>query len=130
MKPFLPLKNLAALIALDALVLLAITLIGFATHSSSLADGRWLATFLPLFIAWIAIAPWFGLYSYGVAGKTTEFWRALLAAAFAAPLAVLLRGLWLNASIIPIFGLVMMAVSAAGMGIWRLIWAGAATRKT
>jgi hypothetical protein len=118
------------LITLDALVLLAVTLIGFVTHSSSLAAGRWLTTFLPLFIAWIAIAPWFGLYSPGIADRPIEFWRALIAAAFAAPLAVLLRGIWLNAAIIPIFGLVMLAVSAAGMGIWRLIWAGITIRKT
>ena len=37
-----------ALLAGDALVLLAVTLVGFANHNASLADGRWLTTFVPL----------------------------------------------------------------------------------
>ncbi len=129
MKPWLPPKRLAALIALDALVLLAVTLFGFSTHNSSLAGSRWLTTFLPLVAGWAAVAPFLGLYSAEIANRPAEFWRAVLAAVYAAPLAVLLRGLWLGTPIIPVFGLVMMAVSAAGMGAWRLVWIIAINRK-
>jgi hypothetical protein len=38
---------------------------------------------------------------------------------FAGPLAALLRGLILNASIIPVFAVVLSATSALGMLIWR-----------
>lgn len=122
MKPFLSRRRLAGLIALDAAVLLAVTLAGFATHDSSLGGGRWLTTFLPLAFGWGVSAPWLGLFSQGIADRPSQFWRAMVAAGLAAPLAVLLRGLWLGTPVIPIFGLVMMAVSAAGMGVWRLIW--------
>ena len=38
---------------------------------------------------------------------------------FAASLAAILRGLILNAAILPIFGLVLAATSAFGMLVWR-----------
>jgi hypothetical protein len=38
---------------------------------------------------------------------------------FAAPFAAILRGLILNAPIIPIFAIVLAATSALGMLIWR-----------
>jgi hypothetical protein len=44
-------------------------------------------------------------------------------------LAVLLRGVWLRQPVIPVFGLVMMAMTAAVMGVWRLVWAAVSSRK-
>jgi hypothetical protein len=41
---------------------------------------------------------------------------------FAAPLAAILRGLILNAPIIPIFVVVLAAISAFGMVLWRGIY--------
>jgi len=113
----------------DTLVLLAVTVIGFATHSQSLGNARWLVTFLPLAAAWFLAAPWFGLFSDGTANRLTELWRPMLTAVFAAPLAVLLRALWLQQTVIPVFGLVMIATTAAGMGIWRAIWTALTARK-
>jgi hypothetical protein len=41
---------------------------------------------------------------------------------FAASFAALLRGLWLNAPIIPIFAVVLASTSALGMLIWRALY--------
>jgi hypothetical protein len=45
-----------------------------------------------------------------------------LAMLFAGPLAVVLRGLILNAPIIPIFAVVLSATSALGLVIWRTLY--------
>jgi hypothetical protein len=47
---------------------------------------------------------------------------------FAAPLAALLRGLLLNAPIIPIFAVVLGATSAFGMLVWRGVYSYVARR--
>ena len=81
-------NQLIFLIAVDLLVLLVVTWLGFATHDRSLADGRWLTTFIPLVFSWFLAAPWLGLYRAGAADRVQDFWRPGLAAALAAPLAV------------------------------------------
>lgn len=113
----------------DALVLLAVTLVGFANHGSSLAGTRWLTSFLPLCLAWAAAAPWLGLYDAQSAGRMRNFWRPAFAALLAAPLAALLRALWLQASIPTSFVLALGAAAALGLTLWRLLWAGWFTRK-
>lgn len=122
-------NQLIFLIAVDVLVLLVVTWLGFATHDRSLVDGRWLMTFIPLVLSWFLAAPGLGLYRAGVADRVQDFWRPVLAAVLAAPLAVLLRALWLQQTVIPIFGLVMIAMTAAGMLLWRIVWAAWTTRK-
>lgn len=123
-------NQLIRLVAVDMLVLLVVTWLGFATHDRSLADGRWLTTFIPLALSWFLAAPGLGLYRAGAADRVQDFWRPVLAAVLAAPLAVLLRAFWLQQTVIPIFGLVMIATTAAGMLLWRLVWAIWTTRKT
>lgn len=127
--PWLPAKRCVPLFLLDSLLLLAVTLVGFATHNSSLTDGRWLTTFLPLLFAWLTAAPALGLYSSGSAEQYSQVWRVALAALLAAPLAVLLRGLWLQGMVVPVFGLVMIAVTASGMTIGRILWITLSARK-
>lgn len=106
----------------DGLSFLLITLVGFASHESLSAAllGRMLATFLPFYAAWLMVIPWLGLLS--VAGKpgVDILWRVLLGVLFAAPLGGFLRGLWLNAPIMPVFILVMAGVTTLTMVIWRL----------
>lgn len=121
--------QLSLLIAGDALFLLAVTFLGFATHNSSLAGGRWLATYLPLLLSWYLAAFLLGLYQAEAASQYRMIWLVFAAAVFAAPLAVMLRGLWLQQTVLPIFGLVMMTMTAAGMGVWRLVWVTLATRR-
>ncbi len=126
-------KNKIVLIFGDALTLLIITLIGFATHGETSLSffPRMLTTFIPLLIAWFLIAPWFGLFTTpSVAARhLPRFgggWVGVitvgLAMLFAGPLAVVLRGLILNAPIIPIFAVVLSATSALGMMIWRMFY--------
>jgi len=122
-------NQISILIAVDTLILLVITWVGFASHDRSLAGGRWLTTFIPLVFSWFLAAPWFGLFTAGVANRMKDFWRPLIAALLAAPLAVLLRALWLQQTVIPVFGLVMIAMVAAGMTVWRFAWAAWSTRK-
>jgi len=122
-------NQLAVLISVDTLMLLVVTWAGFASHSRGLADGRWLSTFIPLVFSWFVAAPWLGLFQAGVADRLAEFWRPMVAGLLAAPLAVLLRAFWLQQTVIPVFGLVMIAMTAASMTVWRLAWAGWSTRK-
>lgn len=109
------------LIGVDALMLLAVTFIGFAVHERSLAGGRWLSTFLPLTVSWVGVALPLGLYKMDIARRPAEIWRVMLAAAYTGPLAGLLRSLWFPDMIIPLFVLVLIAMTAAAMGLWRLI---------
>jgi hypothetical protein len=108
----------------DTFALLITTLIGFATHGeldvSSL--GRMSAAFFPLTLAWFLLAPWFGLFQQDIASDAKQLWRPILATVFAAPLAAVLRGLILNAPIIPIFGVVLAGTSAFGMLVWRWLY--------
>ncbi|HWR67022.1 MAG TPA: DUF3054 domain-containing protein [Bellilinea sp.] len=122
-------NQLVVLISVDTLMLLIVTWVGFMSHNRGLADGRWLTTFIPLVFSWFIAAPWLGLFQEGVADRLLEFWRPMIAALLAAPLAVLLRALWLQQTVIPVFGLVMIAMTAASMTVWRLAWAGWSTRK-
>ena len=125
----LPRNQLFILVTVDTLMLLVVTWLGFATHNRGLGDGRWLTTFIPMVFSWFLAAPGLGLYRAGTADRVQDFWRPIIAAALAAPLAVLLRALWLQQTVIPIFGLVMIATTAAGMLLWRLAWAAWTTRK-
>lgn len=129
MSDLLSRDKVTILLAGDALFLLAVTWLGFATHSRSLAGGRWLVTYLPLLFSWILAAYLLKLYHSGTADRYSMIWLVLAAAVFAAPLAVMLRALWLQQTVIPVFGLVMMSMTAAGMGIWRLAWVAWTTRK-
>ncbi len=111
------------LMAGDALALLVVTWIGFASHGESLLTPRWLLTFVPLLAAWALAAPWFGVYAPGLRCSGGMIWRAALAMLLAAPLAVWLRAVLIGEKLTPVvFFAVMMAVSALGMAAWRAIW--------
>jgi hypothetical protein len=117
-------KNNKFLILGDTLTLLIVTLIGFATHGETSISffPRLLTTFIPLLIAWFLLAPWFQLFNSEINSNPKQLWRPALTMLFAGPLAVILRGLILNAPIIPIFAVVLSATSALGMMIWRTLY--------
>lgn len=108
----------------DLLALAIVTLIGFATHGEIGLSflPRMAAAFFPLCIAWFLLAPWFGLFQDEAIRNARQLWRPALAMLFAGPLAVVLRGLILNAAVLPIFALVLSATSALGMLLWRILW--------
>jgi hypothetical protein len=108
----------------DVLTILAVTLIGFATHGELDTSfiTRMSALFFPLLIGWFLLSPWLGLFQAEITSNPKQLWRPTLAMLFAAPLAAALRGLILNAPIIPIFAVVLAATSAFGMLLWRGIY--------
>ncbi len=106
----------------DALVLLGVSLAGFATHQSNPAGGRLLAMVVPLLAAWGLTAFLGGLYQPGQITWQGTAWRAVLAGMAAGPLAAVLRGLWLGgAPVVPVFALVLSGTTALGMGLWRIL---------
>jgi len=112
------------LIVGDILAIIITTLIGFATHGelNSAFLVRMLVAIIPLTIAWFLLAPWFGLFQADITSNLKQLWRPVLAMLFAASLAVVIRGLILNAAILPIFAIVFGTTSAFGMAIWRTLY--------
>ena len=108
----------------DILTLAIITFIGFATHSEADISflPRMAVAFFPLVFAWFLLAPWFGLFNDGIIHNALQLWRPALTMLLAAPFAVVLRGLILNAPIIPVFAIVLGSVSALGMFLWRVLY--------
>lgn len=130
-RAFLNYMSTSLLILGDLLTIAVITVIGFATHGEAGTSflPRMAATFVPLAVGWFALAPALGLFEAARVRNARQLWRPALAAFFAAQLAVILRGLWLNAAVLPLFGLVLGATSALGMFAWRGIWMWAGQRK-
>lgn len=110
-----------ALILGDILAIVLVTFIGFVTHGEAGLSflSRMLATFVPLTLAWFLLAPWLGLFQKEDTSVPRRLCQAALAMIFAAPFAAVLRGLILNAPIIPIFAVVLSLTSAFGMAVWR-----------
>ena len=108
----------------DILALAIVTVIGFTSHGEANTSflPRVAAVFFPLIISWFAIAPWFGLFDSETTSNPRLLWRPAFAMIFAGPLAVLIRGLILNAPVIPIFGVVLSTTSAIGLVLWRWIY--------
>jgi hypothetical protein len=113
--------NKSMLVAGDLLAIALVTIIGFATHGEANVSfaPRMAALYFPLSIAWFLIAPALGLFQGEITSNPKQLWRPALAMIFAAPLAAVLRGLILNAPVIPIFAAVLAFVSAFGMVLWR-----------
>ncbi len=105
----------------DALALLILTIIGFATHGETELSflPRMAATWIPLLGGWFALAPALGLFDAERVRSARQLWRPALAAFFAAQFAVILRGMWLNTAVLPLFGIILGATSALGMAAWR-----------
>ena len=117
-------NSIRFLILGDVLAIAIVTFIGFATHGETDLSflPRMAAAFFPLTIAWFLLSPWFGLFKQEVASNPKQLWRPVLTMLFAAPLATVLRGLILNAPIIPVFAVVLASTSAFGMMVWRFIY--------
>ena len=108
----------------DVLAILITTFIGFATHGEAGLSflPRMAAAFFPLVIVWFLLSPFLGLFQQEITANPKQLWRPILAMIFAGPLAAVMRGLLLNAPIIPIFAVVLGATSAFGMLVWRGIY--------
>jgi Protein of unknown function (DUF3054) len=105
----------------DIFTILIITLIGFISHGEAGLSflPRMSAIFFPLVITWFSLAPFLGLFRREIITNPKQLWRPVFAMIFVGPLATVLRGLLLNAPIIPIFAVVLSVTSAFGMLVWR-----------
>jgi hypothetical protein len=121
MKQYFNQINLPLLLG-DWLTLALITAIGFISHNQQFQIGRFLATAVPVCLAWLVTAPWFGVLSKGERPFLLEWWKVAYAIVLCTPLAILIRGLILNSSIQVTFVLVMIAMCMLGLWIWRFLW--------
>lgn len=114
----------------DILALAMVTLAGFATHDSLEISAlpRMLATFLPMLAGWFLVAPWLGLYETETSLRPGLLWRPVLAVLLSTPLAATLRGVILNAAILPIFVGVMAGSAGLGLLAWRALYLWLARR--
>ncbi len=117
-------KNKNILIIGDILALAIVTVIGFVTHGEGGMEylPRMAAAFFPLAIAWLILAPWFELFDPQISFNLNILGRIALVVVFAAPLALVFRGLLLHTPIIPIFAVVFTLTSAFGLILWRTIY--------
>lgn len=108
----------------DLLAIVILTVIGFASHDEMDVSflPRMAATFVPMAVGWFLLAPALGLFDAERVRSTRDLWRPAWGAFFASQWAVILRGLWLNAPVLPLFGIILGATAALGMVIWRGIW--------
>ncbi len=107
----------------DLMTFLIVTVVGFASHQElGVAGWRLLTTFIPLCVAWALSAPMLGLYSSEVYHSLSQLWKPPYGMILAGPLAVLLRGIWLNRPIVPIFAVVLTAVGMLGIFLWRFLF--------
>ena len=83
--------------------------------------GRVAATAVPFAVAWFLAALWLGCFDLDRMARLPNLWRVPAAAVLAAPLGAVLRGLWLQAPVLPIFAVVMVAVLGAAMLAWRVL---------
>ena len=115
---------LPSLVLGDIFVILLLTIIGFATHQETGLEflPRLFVNFLPLSLAWCLIAWALRLFETDIASNLTQLWRPLLGALFAGPMAAILRGIFLNSNVPPIFALVLSATTALGILLWRFTW--------
>src|SRR5512139_3774465 len=106
----LQMKNYILILG-DILAIALVTVIGFVTHRETDVSvlPRVAALFFPLLISWFFLAPSLGLFRTQMTADARQLWRPALAMAFAAPFAAVLRGLLLNAPIIPIFAVALSA---------------------
>ena len=113
-----------ALILGDLVAIALVTLVGFASHAEFALPyiPRMAAAFVPLCIGWFVLAPWFGLYQEAVAKAASQLWRSALVMLFAGSFAAILRGVLLNAPVVPSFAIVLSTTGAVGLIIWRLLW--------
>jgi hypothetical protein len=103
----------------DVVVLLVLTVIGFATHRTLDAFGRMLLTAGAALVAWAAVAPFLHVYRHDVIESPRNLWRVAWAWVLAAPLATFLRGAALRLDIPPIFVFVVMLTNGFALLAWR-----------
>jgi hypothetical protein len=120
----------AVLVFGDILILGIVTLSGFATHQTLDSAGAYmLTTLLPLTAAWFLISPHLKTYDLSSVNEPRELWRPFWSMWLAAPIMGLLRALWLDSVVIPIFVLVIGGVGSLAILAWRTLFLVVFARK-
>lgn len=123
--------SLGVLIIGDSVTLGIVTVLGFATHAElNTAPLRMLTTFLPLIASWVMLLPFSGVYRPENTRSPRELWRPVWAMILAAPMAGLLRAIWLGVTVIPIFVVVLGGIAALAILGWRSIYWAIWMRRT
>jgi hypothetical protein len=107
----------------DAIVLLLVTLIGFASHER-LSSGilRVISTFVPLLSGWILIGVHVGVFDLAKAADPRQLWRPFWAMVLGGPLAGWMRAFFLGTGVAPIFVVVLGGISALSLLAWRALY--------
>jgi len=107
----------------DMMVLLLVTLIGFASHDR-LDSGilRILATWIPLLAGWGLIGVHVGVFDPARAADPRQLWRPVWAMVLAGPFAGWMRAVWLGSVVTPIFVVILGGVSALSILAWRSVY--------
>ena len=126
----IPSRTQSFLIAVDALILLAVTLVGFAFHNTlATSGGRPLSTWLPWTVAWLLVAPNLNVFDEDAVSDFKQVWRPFWAMILASPIAGFLRALWLGNQVNPVFVVVFGGIAALSLVAWRLIYVAVIHRK-
>jgi TM2 domain-containing membrane protein YozV len=122
--PALAVTRLAVLTSGDLLVILSFVWIGRGSHrlpTGDIATGFFTA--LPFLLGWFLVVPWFGLYKADVSQNWRKLVpRLLLAWAIGGPLALALRALFLERSLLAGFIPIFAAVALGYIGLLVLLW--------
>ena len=104
----------------DTITLGIVTILGFASHDTAgTAGSRMLTTFIPLIAAWFLVSPHLKAYDHQVASEWRQLWRPFWSMVLAAPMAAWIRGMILDAPILPLFVIILGGICAIGILIWR-----------
>ena len=108
----------------DLVVIVAVTLAGFATHNTlGTAGSRILTTFLPLLLAWGLLGFHGRVFDLDQARRLGQVWRPFFTMVLAAPVFGLLRAWMLGVdSISATFLVVIGGISAISMLAWRILF--------
>jgi hypothetical protein len=107
----------------DVMVLLLVTLIGFASHDR-LDSGilRILSTFVPLLVGWGLIGVHVGVFDPVRAADPHQLWRPFWAMVLAGPFAGWMRALFLRTEVAPILVIILGGISALSLLAWRSLY--------
>jgi hypothetical protein len=129
MNPAAFISKRSLLLVGDVFTLVVVTVLGFASHTALDAGLRMLATFVPLLVAWLLIAPHLGVYHFETTRELNQLWRPFWAMWLAAPMAGWLRGALLGTAVLPVFVFILGGVAAFSILLWRGIYYLITTRK-
>lgn len=113
-------RRLYGMILGDLFVIMVLTVVGFASHDElGTAGWRLLTTFIPISVAWFFSGYFLGVFEIDNTRLLSQLWRPAVAMFFAGPIAVILRGIWLDRPILPIFAVVLTASASLCIVVWR-----------